>query len=290
MIRIPTNDWTYTMLWKMLSERYGISEAKAVVRYLLEVKYELSLTDILCGKTEDVDTRMLSCDMERLCEGIPVQYVVGKTMFAGRPFTVTPDVLIPREETAELCRWVTEGRQDDTCRILDVGTGSGCIAITLSLEIPHAQVEAWDISEGALAVARENATDLQAAVTFKRQDILEEDIPARQSYDIIVSNPPYICYRENNEVDEHVLRNEPHQALFVPDDDPLLFYRAIIQLARKALSEKGVIYFEINPHHLEALLRLCKEMGFMHPEVKEDSFGKQRFLRIQKEKFNNKQK
>ncbi len=282
MTTFPTDKWTYPMLWKMLSERYGINEAKAVVRYLLEMKYGLSLTDILCGKTDAIDTRMLGSDMEKLCEGIPVQYVVGKTMFADRCFTVTPAVLIPRQETAELCRWITEGWHGDTCRILDVGTGSGCIAITLSLDIPHSQVEAWDISEEALIVARENAAALQSKVMFSHQDMLKVSAADSGKYDIIVSNPPYICYQESHEVNEHVLKNEPQQALFVPDEDPLLFYRAILRYAKKALKENGVICFEINPHHLEALQELCTSTGFAQQEVRTDSFGKQRFLRIQR--------
>ncbi len=271
------------MLWKMLSERYGIDEAKAVVRYLLELKYGLSLTDILCGKTEKIDTQSLSSDLEKLCEGIPVQYVMGKTVFEGRCFKVSPAVLIPREETAELCRWITEEWHGDSCKILDVGTGSGCIAITLSLEIPSSTVEGWDISGEALAIARNNAGALQAAVTFKQQDILEMSVAVAGEYDIIVSNPPYICYQERDEVDEHVRDNEPLIALFVPDDDPLLFYRAIIRYAKTALKDDGRIYFEINPHHLKALQRLCADMGFPRQEVRVDAFGKQRFLCIQQE-------
>lgn len=277
------------MLWKMLEERYGMNEAKAVVRYLLEMKYGLSLADILCGNTQSVDSHMLNKDMERLCEGVPVQYVVGKTLFAGRCFEVSSDVLIPREETAELCRWITEEWKNDTCRILDVGTGSGCIAITLSLDIPGSQVVAWDISEGALSVARKNAEALQTEVVFCRQDILDEKAPKETSYDIIVSNPPYICYQERDEVDEHVLNNEPSLALFVPDNDPLLFYRAIMDYAKHVLKDTGMIFFEINPHHVEALQQLGMAMGFTLQEVRQDSFGKLRMLRLQREKTDNHQ-
>ena len=277
------------MLWKMLEERYGMNEAKAVVRYLLEMKYGLSLTDILCEKTHSVDIHTLRKDMERLCEGVPVQYVVGKTLFAGRCFEVSSDVLIPREETAELCRWITEEWKNDTCRILDVGTGSGCIAITLSLDIPGSQVVAWDISEGALSVARKNAEALQTEVVFCRQDILDEKAPKETRYDIIVSNPPYICYQERDEVDEHVLNNEPSLALFVPDNDPLLFYRAIMDYAKDVLKDTGMIYFEINPHHVEALQQLGMAMGFTLQEVRQDSFGKLRMLRLQREMTDNHQ-
>ena len=286
---LPTDQWTYPMLWKMLEERYGMNEAKAVVRYLLEMKYGLSLADILCEKTDSVDIHTLRKDMERLCEGVPVQYVVGKTLFAGRCFEVSSDVLIPREETAELCRWITEEWKNDCCRILDVGTGSGCIAITLSLDIPGSQVVAWDISEGALSVARKNAEALQTEVVFCRQDILDEKAPKETKYDIIVSNPPYICYQERDEVDEHVLNNEPSLALFVPDNDPLLFYRAIMDFAKHALKDTGMIYFEINPHHVEALQQLGMAMGFPLQEVRQDSFGKLRMLRLQREKTDNHQ-
>ena len=277
------------MLWKMLEERYGMNEAKAVVRYLLEMKYNLSLADILCKKTDSVDIHTLRKDMEKLCEGVPVQYLVGKTLFAGRCFEVSSDVLIPREETAELCRWITEEWKNDTCRILDVGTGSGCIAITLSLDIPGSQVVAWDISEGALSVARKNAEALQTEVVFCRQDILDEKAPKETKYDIIVSNPPYICYQERDEVDEHVLNNEPSLALFVPDNDPLLFYRAIMDYAKEVLKDTGMIYFEINPHHVEALQQLGMAMGFTLQEVRQDSFGKLRMLRLQREKTDNHQ-
>lgn len=286
---LPTDQWTYPMLWKMLEERYGMNEAKAVVRYLLEMKYGLSLADILCEKTDSVNIRELSNDMERICEGVPVQYVVGKTLFAGRCFEVSSDVLIPREETAELCRWITEEWKNDTCRILDIGTGSGCIAITLSLDIPGSQVVAWDISEGALSVARKNAEALQTEVVFCRQDILDEKAPKETKYDIIVSNPPYICYQERDEVDEHVLNNEPSLALFVPDNDPLLFYRAIMDYAKHVLKDTGMIFFEINPHHVEALQQLGMAMGFTLQEVRQDSFGKLRMLRFQREKTDNHQ-
>lgn len=286
---LPTDQWTYPMLWKMLEERYGMNEAKAVVRYLLEMKYGLSLADILCEKTHSVDIHTLRKDMARLCEGVPVQYVVGKTMFAGRCFEVSSDVLIPREETAELCRWITEEWKNDTCRILDIGTGSGCIAITLSLDIPGSQVVAWDISEGALSVARKNAEALQTEVVFCRQDILDEKAPKETRYDIIVSNPPYICYQERDEVDEHVLNNEPSLALFVPDNDPLLFYRAIMDYAKDVLKDTGMIYFEINPHHVEALQQLGMAMGFTLQEVRHDSFGKLRMLRLQRENTDNHQ-
>ncbi|MBO5602305.1 MAG: peptide chain release factor N(5)-glutamine methyltransferase [Prevotella sp.] len=286
---LPTDRWTYPMLWKMLEERYGMNEAKAVVRYLLEMKYGLSLADILCEKTDSVNIHTLRKDMEKLCEGVPVQYVVGKTLFAGRCFEVSSDVLIPREETAELCRWITEEWKNDTCRILDVGTGSGCIAITLSLDIPGSQVVAWDISEGALSVARKNAEALQTEVVFCRQDILDEKAPKETKYDIIVSNPPYICYQERDEVDEHVLNNEPSLALFVPDNDPLLFYRAIMDYAKDVLNDTGMIYFEINPHHVEALQQLGMAMGFTLQEVRQDSFGKLRMLRLQREKTDNHQ-
>ena len=199
-----------------------------------------------------------------------------------------PDAVL-RYHPTELCRWITEEWKNDTCRILDVGTGSGCIAITLSLDIPGSQVVAWDISEGALSVARKNAEALQTEVVFCRQDILDEKAPKETRYDIIVSNPPYICYQERDEVDEHVLNNEPSLALFVPDNNPLLFYRAIMDYAKDVLKDTGMIYFEINPHHVEALQQLGMAKGFTLQEVRQDSFGKLRMLRLQREKTDNHQ-
>ena len=283
---------TYRELWQSLTSRYTEPEAKAVARYLLEVGYGLSMADILSGHTEQLNTDEMGENRRRLLSGEPVQYVVGKAEFGGRMFRVSPDVLIPRPETSGLCQWVVEeGRgerkEESDCSILDIGTGSGCIAVTLALDIPHARVEAWDISESALNVARQNAEFLNAQVDFRQVDAL--NVPAEDSsfftlhssFNLIVSNPPYICREEAAEMEAHVLDHEPPQALFVPDEAPLLFYRAIAQFGQKALVRGGWLYFEINPDHHEDLERMLDEMGYFCIKTRKDQFGRLRFTRAQ---------
>ena len=170
--------------------------------------------------------------------------------------------------------------------VLDVGTGSGCIAITLALEMPEAKVTAWDVSDEALEIAKKNADALKADVTFEKRDALDSSLLTLHSslplWDAIVSNPPYVCEKEAAEMERHVLEHEPHLALFVPDDDPLRFYRAIAEYGVTALKPNGLLYFELNPlyaHETEAML---KKLGYVETEIKQDQFGKQRFLKAKK--------
>ena len=291
----------YEDIWKPLVSRYGDKEAKAITRYLLEVGYGLSMTDILCGATEQLPPDEMGENLRRLIKGEPVQYVVGKAEFGGRTFKVTPDVLIPRPETYELCQWIkeieergkatgrrrnvgNERREEREYPILDIGTGSGCIAITLALDIPNAQVEAWDISEGALSIARQNVKDLHAHVDFKQVNVLSS-LPKQRGpeWGVIVSNPPYICKKEAASMEQHVLDHEPHQALFVPDEDPLVFYKAIGQYACHALANHGYLFFEINPLYATEITKMLDEMGFFEIETRKDQFGKVRFVRARKE-------
>ena len=302
----------YEDIWKPLVSRYGDKEAKAITRYLLEVGYGLSMTDILCGATEQLPPDEMGENLRRLLKGEPVQYVVGKAEFGGRTFKVTPDVLIPRPETYELCQWIEEieerlregrrvgdgmsgmgerssgmreeRREERDFSVLDIGTGSGCIAITLALDIPHAQVEAWDISEGALSIARQNVEDLHAHVDFKQVNVLSS-LPKQggPEWVFIVSNPPYICKKEAAGMEQHVLDHEPHQALFVPDEDPLVFYKAIGQYACHALANHGCLFFEINPLYATEITKMLDEMGFFEIETRKDQFGKVRFVRARKE-------
>lgn len=279
----------YEDIWKPLVCRYGEKEAKAITRYLLEVGYGLSMTDILCGAAEQLPPDEMGENLRRLLKGEPVQYVVGKAEFGGRTFKVTPDVLIPRPETYELCQWVVEEKREERREerdfsVLDIGTGSGCIAITLALDIPHAQVEAWDISEGALSIARQNVEDLHAHVDFKQVNVLSS-LPKQggPEWVFIISNPPYICKKEAASMEQHVLDHEPHQALFVPDEDPLVFYKAIGQYACHALANHGYLFFEINPLYATEITKMLDEMGFFEIETRKDQFGKVRFVRARKE-------
>ena len=280
----------YEDIWKPLVCRYGDKEAKAITRYLLEVGYGLSMTDILCGAAEQLPPDEMGENLRRLLKGEPVQYVVGKAEFGGRIFKVTPDVLIPRPETYELCQWIEEieergeRREERGYPILDIGTGSGCIAITLALDIPNAQVEAWDISEGALSIARQNVKDLHAHVDFKQVNVLSS-LPKQggPEWVFIISNPPYICKKEAASMEQHVLDHEPHQALFVPDEDTLVFYKAIGQYACYALANHGCLFFEINPLYATEITKMLDEMGFFEIETRKDQFGKVRFVRARKE-------
>lgn len=272
---------TYRDICQFLCCRYDEGEARAVARYLLEVGYGLSVSDILCGAVEQLPQAELKEKMQRLADGEPVQYVVGTAEFCGRRFHVAPGVLIPRPETAELCQWIIEETRGGL-PILDIGTGSGCIAITLALDIPNAEVEAWDISLEALTIAHKNANTLNANVTFKEKDIIKCSIApvlAEHKVSVIVSNPPYIVPSESAAMSETVLNHEPDIALFTPEDDPLKFYRAISGYAKTALLPQGKLYFEINPLFAQQLEALLKKQGFGDITFKNDQYGKQRFVR-----------
>ena len=273
----------YSEFWHSLTSVYDEGEAKSVARLVLEVRFGLTLPDVLCGRMPDES--ILRPIQKQLLAGVPVQYVLGQAMFGPRTFLVTPAVLIPRPETYELCQWVMAKGGN---HILDIGTGSGCIACTLAAELPQADVTAWDISEEALTVARENARRIGVSVKFEKKDALNlENIASRDltvsndtaSWDLIVSNPPYVCHREKAAMERNVLEHEPHIALFVPDDDPLLFYRAIATYAARALTAGGQLAFEINPLYASQLEALLESLGFIHIETRHDQFGKERFIK-----------
>ena len=274
----------YQQLWHSLSDEYGEREARAVVSWLLEVVFGLSQTDVVCGavnQMQDGDRIRLQAMMTRLQQGEPVQYVAGTADFGPRQFSVAPCVLIPRPETYELCRWIVESgewRVERNISVLDIGTGSGCIATTLALDLPGAQVTAWDISEEALRIAQTNADRHAAGVLFQLQDALNP--PAdRELWDVIVSNPPYVCECERQAMERHVLDHEPALALFVPDNDPLRFYRAIGNYARKALKPNGRLFFELNATHAGETADMLRQQGFSDVTLREDQFGRTRFLR-----------
>lgn len=284
---------TYSVLWHRLLPLYDPDEAQSIVRWVLDALFGLSLTDIVCGEVSRLsaaDADRLEGLMRRLEQGEPVQYVVGETSFGGRSFQVAPGVLIPRPETEELCSRIVAANSRPYCglqppeplRVLDVGTGSGCIACTLALDLSPVRVSAWDISPDALLIARDNARRLQAEVNFVCRDALlaaheAEAQDETDLWDVIVSNPPYIAEKEQAEMRPNVLRYEPQLALFVPDDDPLRFYRAIARYARLTLRSGGQLWFEINPLFADPLERMLVELGFVHVAILSDTFGRKRF-------------
>ena len=280
---------TYQQFWQSLTPLYDAGEAQAIVRTVLDVEYGMTLTDIICGKVNELSSdeeRNLEEIIARLQNGEPVQYVLGEADFAGRTFHVEPGVLIPRPETAELCQWIEEEvsslEADDPKQILDICTGSGCIAITLGLNIPNSEVTGWDISEDALRIAQGNVEMLKAGnVRIEYQNALMLPKTA-ETADIIVSNPPYICEKEKADMEKNVLEHEPSIALFVPDEDPLKFYRAIAEYASSALKSEGALYFEINPIYEKETREMLEELGFKDIETKEDAFGKKRMMKAKK--------
>lgn len=273
---------TYRELCRGLVPLYGEGEARAVVDLLLEDGFSLTRADVLCGAVEqmnEADSRRLEAMYERLLKAEPVQYVTGKAMFMDRLFAVRKGVLIPRPETEQLCDGIIKEMNGRPApHILDIGTGSGCIAISLALGIKDARVEAWDISPEALDVARGNAERLGAEVNIIRCDALKAPSDTRR-WDVIVSNPPYICDRERQEMDRNVLDYEPGLALFVPDGDPLLFYRAISSYARESLKQGGSLWFEVNSLYSEDTAELLRSLDFTRVSVMEDCFGRPRFVR-----------
>ncbi len=284
---------TYQQLWQSLTPLYDAGEAQAIVRTVLDVKYGMTLTDIISGKVNELsadESIKLEEIIARLQKGEPVQYVLGQADFAGRTFHVEPGVLIPRPETAELCQWVTEdaAHLEKPLKIIDFCCGSGCIALTLSLDIPNSKVAGFDISKKAINIAIENAHRLNPAILFLPVDIFDmlknfkENGAPPLGVDIIVSNPPYICEKEKADMAKNVLDYEPDIALFVPDEDPLKFYRAIAEFAHNELRSWGLLYFEINPLYEKETREMLEGFGFKDIETKEDSFGKKRMMRAMK--------
>ena len=280
---------TYQEFWQSLTPLYDAGEAQAIVRTVLDVEYGMTLTDIICGKVNELSSdeeRNLEEIIARLQNGEPVQYVLGEADFAGRTFHVEPGVLIPRPETAELCQWIEEDvsslEADERKQILDICTGSGCIAITLGLNIPNSEVTGWDISEDALRIAQGNVEMLKAGnVRIEYQNALMLPKTA-ETADIIVSNPPYICEKEKADMEKNVLEHEPSIALFVPDEDPLKFYRAIAEYASSALKSEGALYFEINPIYEKEIREMLQDLGFKDIKTKEDAYGKKRMMKAMK--------
>lgn len=265
-----------------LLEAYPASETRWMVRIIFEhlkgytpvdlvIKAGDQVSDFIAGKVSGVIDRLLARE--------PIQYIFGETQFYGLRLKVTPDTLIPRPETEELVDMIVREAGDRSdLRVLDIGTGSGCIAIALARNLRFPQVSAIDISPRALEVARENARTLRTNISFSQADALALTPPAAPAYDIIVSNPPYIALHEQSGMDSNVLDHEPHSALFVPDSDPLVFYHAIARFALKALTPGGRIYFEINPLYAHDLSAFMQSGGWTDINLIPDTYRNIRFL------------
>ena len=260
-------------------------EAKAIALMLMEKVCGITTTEVLMNhpRGETYRTELLAMS-QRIAQGEPVQYVLGEADFCGMSMKVQPGVLIPRKETEELVAWVVEeGRgKKEALHVLDIGTGSGCIAVTLAKTLEGAGVEAWDVSDVALQTAKENAERNSVTVGTKKVDVLMDNRLRTTDYgvfDVIVSNPPYICEEEKSEMERNVLEHEPSLALFVPDNDPLLFYRRIGELGLSILRGEGLLFFEINRRFGKEVVKMLQDMGYQDVELRQDQFGNDRMVK-----------
>ncbi len=273
---------TTQFIHQALNAIYPPQEVQSLCRLILREVCNFSASDLILNKDTTLSANIRSKTaliVERLITHEPIQYILGYANFLDYRFEVTPQVLIPRPETEELCLLIANNTPADTpLRILDIGTGSGCIASSLALLLLHAEVTAWDISTAALEVAKRNAEKLSAKVSFEQQDALVTWQIAAHSLDLIVSNPPYVCDKERAEMEDNVLLFEPHTALFVPDHDPLRFYRAIAEQGYVALRSGGRLFFEINQAYGNETRRMVEAVGYTAVEVHKDLFGRDRFL------------
>ena len=268
-----------------LTDSYSVGEVSALTRIIATELLGVSqmafyLKDDITLTTEQ--QTLLDNAIERLKKQEPIQYILGYSDFCGLKFKVTPATLIPRPETSELVEWITSEATGNE-GILDIGTGSGCIAISLAHKLPQGKVTAWDISPDALAVATENSKANGCAVAFEEVDILAYE-PTGELFDIIVSNPPYIKENEKTAMHSNVLDWEPHTALFVPDSDPLLFYRAIAEKGLTLLKTGGRLYFEINRAHGKETIEMLKSLGYRSIELRKDFAENDRMVRAVKPK------
>ena len=279
---------TIKYIRERLNPAYPAQETESLVRIILNHVCHLQIHELWSGK----DTQILPNErklIEEIVEGLlkyePIQYLLGETEFYGLRFVVNKQVLIPRPETEELVEWIVSDAKtayfSNELRVLDIGTGSGCIAISLAKHLPKAKVYGLDISEEALSVARQNAVINQVAVEWIRQDILDScesnDLP--QTFDIIVSNPPYVTPAEKAAISQNVLEYEPHLALFTPQDQPLLFYERIADFGKKHLCQHGLVYFEINPSFGREVVGLLDRKGYHNGVLRQDISGKERMVR-----------
>ncbi|HEY9117065.1 MAG TPA: peptide chain release factor N(5)-glutamine methyltransferase [Roseivirga sp.] len=268
-----------------LTNLYEEREVSALARHYLQDRFHVDGIKLAMNSPIHFDAKLLEHDLRLLRASTPLQHVVGFSEFFGRKFKTDPEALIPRPETEELVKWIIDDfhrinkSTNQQINLLDIGTGTGCIPITLALEIEGLNASGIDISGEALSLAKKNAEQLNAEVVFAQVDILSEDL--KGAYDIIVSNPPYIPEADRAQMHSNVLEHEPELALFVPNDDPLLFYRTIAQKARQVLNLGGSLYFEIHESFGQATQSLLEAQGFTNVQIKQDLQGKDRMVRCQ---------
>lgn len=259
---------------------YGKGEAEAIIRLIFHYVKGWNLTDMLIHQDDDLSDFVkgeIDGILQRLLNYEPIQYIVGEARFHGMNLKVKPGVLIPRPETEELVDVIIDDNKDrEDLKVLDLCTGSGCIAIALARNLPFSKVTGVDFFDEAVEVAQENSDLLKTRINVVKADIFGWE-PA-DKFDIIVSNPPYVMDSEAMTMEKNVLNYEPHEALFVRDDDPLVFYSRIADIAKKSLKENGRLYFEINPLTAGSLKKLIESKGFDNVTLLHDSSGKQRFL------------
>jgi len=268
---------------KELENEYPLEEVLSFFFLLTEAFFGIKRLDLALNPELEIDenqTERIDVATTRLKQHEPIQYIIGETEFFGLPFIVDKNVLVPRPETEELVQWILEDfvSEERPLKILDIGTGSGCIAICLAKNLPKAQISAIDISEKALEIAKKNAEINNAEIKFIREDILKIEV-LTGDWDIIVSNPPYVRELEKKEMQRNVLEHEPETALYVKDEDPLLFYNKITRLAKNALNPEGKLYFEINQYLAKETEEMMREQGFSSSEKRKDIFGNYRMLK-----------
>lgn len=266
---------------QQLTSLYGADEAESFFYLILEElrnmkRIDLALQHEAVFTLEEVEK--WSFFLEELKQEQPIQYLLGKTSFYGLDFEVNKNVLIPRPETEELVEWIITDNEHKEINILDIGTGSGCIAVTLAKFLPKAKIYAIDISEEALKTAKKNALSNAVEIAFIQKNILEaKSLP--EKFDVIVSNPPYVRNLEKKEIQNNVLENEPHLALFVTDEDPLIFYRKITELAQASFNPKGILYFEINQYLGQEMISLLLDKNFQNIQLRKDIYDNDRMLK-----------
>ncbi|MGL5226717.1 MAG: peptide chain release factor N(5)-glutamine methyltransferase [Bacteroidales bacterium] len=263
-----------------LGDIYPENETDAITLRILRTLFNIDRVQLILNKDRIFsaeEREALERIIIRLKNNEPIQYILGEEEFFGRKFKVAPGVLIPRSETEELVELIINENPANV-QILDIGTGSGCIAITLKLEMPQSNVSGWDISTDALEIAISNSNKLNAKINFVHQDVLAPDTHSSEKVDIIVSNPPYVMDSEKLTMHSNVLEFEPHTALFVSDEDPLLFYRRIAELGLEKLNKPGKLYFEINSLLGEETACLLKDLGYSNVRLIKDLYGRDRIV------------